>query len=53
MPKSTPKVEGAAEAPEAVKVKGRREKFEAIRPDGTVVIVDRNIDTGEQSVTEK
>ena len=32
---------------------GRRERFEAVRPDGTVVIVDRNIDTGEQTVTEK
>lgn len=31
----------------------RRETFEAVRPDGTVVIVDRNIDTGEQTVTEK
>jgi len=32
---------------------GRREKFESTRPDGTVVVVDRNIDTGEQTVTEK
>ena len=31
----------------------RRETFEATRPDGTVVVVDRNIDTGEQTVTEK
>jgi len=32
---------------------GRREKFTATRPDGTVVTVDRNIDTGEQTVTDK
>lgn len=31
----------------------RREKFERTRPDGTVVVIDRNIDTGEQKVTEK
>ena len=31
----------------------RREKFEATRPDGIVVVIDRNIDTGEQTVTEK
>ena len=30
----------------------RHEKFTATRPDGTVVTVDRNIDTGEQTVTE-
>lgn len=42
-----------AEAKPARKAKDRREKFEAIRPDGTVVIVDRNIDTGDQTVTEK
>lgn len=42
----------AAGDPEA-KSAGRRETFEATRPDGTVVIVDRNIDTGEQTVTEK
>lgn len=35
------------------KGKPRIEKFEATKPDGTVVIVERNIDTGEQSVTEK
>ncbi|BDZ40818.1 hypothetical protein GCM10025865_01170 [Paraoerskovia sediminicola] len=31
----------------------RTEKFEAVRPDGEVVIVTRNVDTGEQSVTPK
>lgn len=35
------------------KGKARIEKFEATKPNGTVVIVERNIDTGEQSVTEK
>jgi|GEM_PF-2188923 len=35
------------------KGKPRIEKFEATKPNGTVVIVERNIDTGEQSVTEK
>ena len=35
------------------KPSGRREKFEATRPDGIVVVIDRNIDTGEQTVTEK
>lgn len=45
----TPFAEPAAE----VVPKGRREMFEATRPDGTVVVVDRNIDTGEQTVTEK
>lgn len=32
---------------------GRFEVFEATRPDGVVVVVRRNIDTGEQTVTEK
>ncbi len=32
---------------------GRWETFEATRPDGTVVVVERSIDTGEQTVTEK
>lgn len=31
----------------------RTEKFEATRPDGTVVVVTRNIDTGEQTVVER
>lgn len=35
------------------KVEHRFEEFEATRPDGVVVVVRRNIDTGEQSVTEK
>lgn len=33
--------------------KYRFEEFDATKPDGTVVRVRRNIDTGEQSVTEK
>lgn len=37
----------------AAQKKARTEKFERTRPDGTVVVVERNIDTGEQSVTEK
>ncbi|WP_158252560.1 hypothetical protein [Cryobacterium sp. Y57] len=45
----TPSVEPVA----AVVLKGRRESFTATRPDGTVVTVDRNIDNGEQTVTEK
>ncbi|WP_157374908.1 hypothetical protein [Arthrobacter alpinus] len=32
---------------------GRFESFEAVRPNGDVVVVTRNIDTGEQSVTDK
>jgi len=54
-PEVTPEPTAAPEvkAKAAPKVKARREKFEATRPDGTVVIVDRNIDTGEQTVTEK
>ena len=49
-----PAVEAEADAaPAGRKPKARREKFEATRPDGSVVIVDRNIDTGEQTVTEK
>lgn len=39
--------------PKPKKVKDRMETFEAVRPDGTVVVVKRNIDTGEQTVTEK
>ena len=35
------------------KDKGRIEKFEATRPDGSVVVIVRNIDTGEQTLTEK
>lgn len=39
-------------APEPVSA-DRFESFEAVRPDGVVVVVTRNIDTGEQTVTEK
>lgn len=39
--------------PEPVVVAGRFESFEVTRPDGVVVVVKRNIDTGEQSVTVK
>lgn len=38
---------------EATEPSGRWESFEAIRPNGDVVVVKRNIDTGEQSVTDK
>ena len=51
MPRGVPTVEETVE-PEP-KAKDRREKFTATRPDVTVVVVDRNIDTGEQTVTEK
>lgn len=37
---------------EATEVVERHEVFEATRPDGTVVIIDRNIETGEQTLTE-
>ena len=40
------------EAPE-VEPDGRIETFDAVRPDGVVVVVVRNIDTGAQTVTEK
>ena len=33
--------------------KHRFEEFDATRPDGQVVHIRRNIDTGEQEVTEK
>lgn len=39
--------------PKPKRGKARMETFEAVRPDGTVVVVERNIDTGEQTVTEK
>ena len=41
------------ETPEVDASLERRESFESTRPDGTVVVVDRNIDTGEQTVTDK
>lgn len=31
----------------------RHEKFERTRPDGVVVVIDRNIDTGTQEVSVK
>lgn len=31
--------------------KTRVEKYEATKPDGTVVSIERNLDTGEQTVT--
>lgn len=40
-------------AAEPVEPSGRWESFEATRPNGDVVVVKRNIDTGEQSVTDK
>lgn len=39
--------------PEPVVEAGRFESFEVTRPSGDVVVVKRNIDTGEQTVTEK
>jgi hypothetical protein len=56
MPKGVPSAkqeESRVDSPVVEPEAGRREKFEATRPDGTVVIVDRNIDTGEQTVTDK
>lgn len=38
---------------EAVEPSGRWESFEAVRPNGDVVVVKRNVETGDQSVTEK
>jgi len=48
-----PEVEPEAEVEAIAESEGRREKFTATRPDGTVVIVDRNIDAGEQTITDK
>lgn len=31
----------------------RREQFELTRPDGVVVVIDRDLDTGEQTATVK
>ena len=50
------KIETPEVAPVAAtepKAKARRESFESTRPDGTVVVVDRNIDTGVQTVIGK
>lgn len=44
-----PEVEPATEGED----QARYETFEATRPDGTVVEIYRNLDTGEQTVTEK
>jgi len=41
-----------ADSAEPVESSDRFETFEAVRPDGVTVIVERNIETGEQSVTE-
>lgn len=49
-PRSKPVTPTPAAAPVEV---GRFESFEATRPDGNVVVVRRNIDTGEQTVTVK
>ena len=48
---SQAKTATATKAPKEPKY--RFEEFDATKPDGTVVRVRRNIDTGEQSVTEK
>lgn len=37
----------------AIEGKGRVEKYEAVRPDGTTVTVTRNIDTGDAKVSKK
>ena len=48
-PRSKPVAPAATPAVEV----GRFESFEATRPDGAMVVVRRNIDTGEQTVTVK
>ena len=48
---STPK--GSEDSPDVEVVTSRFETFEAVRPDGVAVVVKRNIDSGEQTVTEK
>ena len=50
MPSPVTAVKPEAKAPA---VKPRTETFEATRPDGEVVVVERNIDTGVQKVTSK
>ncbi|WP_146114395.1 hypothetical protein [Microbacterium sp. MYb72] len=42
-----------AQAAKPKEPKHRFEEFDATKPDGTVVHIHRNIDTGEQEVTEK
>lgn len=51
-PDEAPEAEKPVEAKHA-KSKDRFETFEATRPDGTIVVVKRNIDTGEQTVSDK
>lgn len=46
-----PAEDGDPPASETGSAAHRFEEFDATRPDGTVVRVRRNIDTGEQSVT--
>ena len=50
-PDEAPDVEAPEVEQEAIE--HRYETFEATRPDGVVVIVERNVDTGDQTVTEK
>lgn len=50
---ATAGVKRPAVSSEAAGPRDRHERYEATRPDGVAVIIDRNIDTGEQSVTEK
>lgn len=44
---------GDTSAPARDTKNDRTEKYQATRPDGTVVTVTRNIETGERSVSEK
>ena len=50
-----PEVVGSVEVAEdeVAEPSGRWESFEAVRPNGDVVVIKRNIDTGDQSVTDK
>ena len=58
-PAADQSTEPKVETTEAEQVKAapaadhRFEEFDATRPDGVVVHIRRNIDTGEQTVTEK
>ncbi|QWY82285.1 hypothetical protein SEA_PHISHY_11 [Gordonia phage Phishy] len=42
---------GTRAKPKAKVEKARLEKYETTKPDGTVVAIERNLDTGEQTVT--
>lgn len=55
VPEVEPEAVEPAEVPEdeATEPAGRWESFEATRPNGDVVVIKRNIDTGEQSTTDK